>query len=83
MYITHAAIMFKNGDIIEGHNYSQISSLASRLGFSGDKIRGFLTSTGEFVLPDEALTIALESHQVSNITETLTPEDLWPVLVSE
>ncbi len=78
MLITHAAIMFQNGEIIEGHSYGKISALALKLGIAGDKVNGFLTSMGEFVLPDEALKIASEAHQISKAVETLTPDDLWP-----
>lgn len=78
MIITRAAIMFSNGEILEGHNYGDISSMANKISFSGDKIRGFTTSTGEFVLPQEAAKIAVEAGQINSQLDVLAPEDLWP-----
>lgn len=80
MVIIKAAIMFQNGEIVEGHSYSEISTLASKLSFSGEKIYGFVTSSGEFVLPEEAVSIALESKQISAEVDKLTPDMLWPWL---
>jgi len=76
MFITKAAIMYSNGEVVEGHDYSRIDLTARKLGFFGDKIEGFITSSGEFVLPTEAAEIASQSGQVSNIAK-LAPEHLW------
>lgn len=80
MVIIKAAIMFNNGEVFEGHDYSQIVSLANKLSFSGDRIHGFMTSTGEFVLPTDAARIALESKQITEEVAQLTPDMLWPYL---
>lgn len=77
MVIIKAAIMFQNGEILEGHSYGQISSLASKLSFSGDRIHGFLTSSGKFVLPEEAVDIALEANQIAERVDKLTPDMIW------
>lgn len=69
--------MFESGEILEGHNYGFIASLAKKLGYHGEKVHGFITSSGEFVLPDEAVDIALNSKQITEIVDTLTPEMLW------
>lgn len=83
MIITRAAIMFSNGEIVEGHNYASISTIAHKLSYMGDKIFGFITSTGDFVLPQEANDIALEAGQISTPNEDLKPEDLWPQWADE
>lgn len=80
MVITRAAIMFSNGEIIEGHDYGQIATLAHKLSYSGDKIYGFMTSSGEFVLPKEAVEIAFKAKQIAERVDTLTPATLWPWL---
>lgn len=80
MVIIRAAIMFQNGEIVEGQDYGRIATLANRLSFSGDKVHGFMTSTGEFVLPEEAATIALNAKQISGTVDQLTPDMLWPHL---
>lgn len=77
MFIVKAAIMFSNGEIVEGRDYSSILRLAQKLGVArGEKIEGFLTSGDEFVLPSEATTIAKNAGQVED-NDTLTPEHLW------
>ena len=78
MVIIKAAIMFQNGEIVEGHNYSQITNLANKLSLSGDKIYGFVTSSGTFVLPNEAVEIALEAKQITARVDKLTPDMIWP-----
>lgn len=78
MFIIKAAIMFSNGEVLEGRNYSDIVSLASKIGVNGERINGFLTSSGDFVLPEEAAKIAFSSGQLRESTEGLAPEDLWP-----
>lgn len=77
MFITKAAIMFSNGEILEGRDYGYIGRIARKLGFSGERIEGFLTSSGEFVLPHEAAAIAMNSGQVKEEIITLTPDHLW------
>ena len=81
MIITRAAIMFSSGEIFEGQTYSSIISIASKLGFTGEKICGFVTSSGDFVLPQDAVTIALKAKQISNFKEKLEPEDIRPNLI--
>lgn len=78
MIITRAAIMFSNGEIVEGHNYGDIATIANKLSFFGDKLYGFVTSYGEFVLPAEAAVIAITAGQITSIIYELKPEDLWP-----
>lgn len=78
MVITRAAIMYANGEVLEGRNYGEIASLGSKLGLCGEKILGFLTNSEQFVLPEEAAEIAIESKQISSVEDTLSPEDLWP-----
>lgn len=78
MIITKAAIMFQNGEIVEGHSYGQISTLAHKLSFTGDKIHGFMTSKGEFVLPNEAVEIAFEAKQIAERVDELTPDMISP-----
>ncbi len=77
MVIIKAAIMFENGEVVEGHDYGSISSLAQRLSLKGEKVHGFLTSSGEFVLPGEAAVIAIESGQLKSVLGPLTPDMLW------
>lgn len=83
MIITRAAIMFSNGEILEGHNYGDISNIANKIGFSGDKIYGFTTGAGDFVLPVEAAKIALDAGQIKSDFGSLMPEDLWPGMADE
>lgn len=83
MVITKAAIMYSNGEVIEGRDYGYITSLANRLSLSGEKIEGFVTSSGDFVLPGEAAHIAVKSGQVQSVIGELTPEDLWTVKAIE
>lgn len=83
MLISRAAIMYHNGEIIEGLDYGAIARIAQKLGWSGERIEGFVTSTGEFVLPDEAAEIAKQANQVINVRGKLSPEDLWPPAVVE
>lgn len=78
MIITKAAIMYANGEILEGHNYVNIFSLARKLGMNGEYIEGFMTSSDEFVLPGKAAAIAVESGQLPSVLGKLTPEQLWP-----
>ncbi len=78
MVIIKAAIMFQNGEIIEGHDYGHISTLAHKLSFTGEKIYGFVTNTGAFLLPNEAAVVALATKQITEQVDALTPEILWP-----
>lgn len=77
MYITKAAIMYSNGEVLEGHDYGQMIYFANKLSLSGDKIDGFMTSSGDFVLPDQAAKIAFKAKQIETALPTLNPEDLW------
>lgn len=70
--------MFQNGEILEGRNYSEVNLVANKLGFTGEKIHGFSTSSGTFVLPNEAVEIAFGSNQIAERVDILTPETLWP-----
>lgn len=70
--------MFQNGEVVEGHDYGRISSLAGKLGLTGDRVNGFVTSSGIFVLPDEAVEIALKSKQITEAVDELTPDMIWP-----
>ena len=79
MVIIKAAIMYSNGDILEGRDYSTITHLGHRLGYSGERINGFVTSSGKFVLPGEAAVIAVKAGQVESVLGELTPEKLWPI----
>lgn len=83
MMITRAAIMYPNGEIFEGHDYVKIASLANKLNFSGDRIEGFITSSGEFVLPNDAAVIATEAGQLQDRIDELSPDVLWPSLIIE
>ena len=83
MVIVRAAIMFQNGDIIEGRDYGHISSLANKLSLSGERVNGFTTSSGDFVLPEEAVEIAINAGQITDRVDELTPEMLWKDSVIE
>lgn len=76
--IVRAASIYATGDLVEGYDYCKISYIAKNIGLNCDKIDGFVTSYGDFVLPDDAAKIALESGQIKEPTKTLNPEDLWP-----
>lgn len=78
MVISRAAIMFSNGEVVEGHNYGTIMALSHKLSLNGEFIHGFTTTDGDFVLPKEAATIAFKGNQISVKVEELAPEDLWP-----
>lgn len=75
--------MFENGETVEGHDYGHISSLAQKLSLRGERVNGFMTSSGEFVLPNEAVEIALNSGQIAQRVDALTPEMLWKDMVIE
>lgn len=83
MIIVRAAIMFSNGEVVEGHEYGSIVSMANKLSIQGDRIYGFTTGTGEFVLPNEAAEIAVKAKQIEKVDDVLKPEDLWPQYVME
>lgn len=83
MLIVRAAIMYSNGEIVEGHDYGHITSIATKLSLMGDRLFGFVTSSGEFVYPTHAADIAFEAGQTSEHLEELTPEDLWPEYAGE
>lgn len=78
MIIVKAAIMYEDGEIVEGRNYGDIAALAGRLGYNNGKFHGFMTSAGGFVLPEEAATIARSSGQFKGTNKYLVPDDLWP-----
>lgn len=78
MLIVRAAIMFANGEVIEGHDYGYINIVAHKLGYVGQKVHGFTTSSGEFVLPIDATDIAIKANQFTADSGLLKPEDLWP-----
>lgn len=80
MFITNAAIMYQNGDVLEGKSYHKIHALAQKLGLSGEHICGFVDSSGEFVLPREAAIIASNSGQLVSHVVDLSPDDLWAPL---
>jgi len=82
-FITHAAVMYSNGEVLEGKNYNKIHNLARKFGFSGEHIKGFTNTSGEFVLPQDAAVIASESGQVTRAVAELEPDDLWPGLPIE
>lgn len=83
MLITRAAIMFSNGEIFEGRSYSSVTEIARKLSYNGEHIRGFVTSSGEFVLPAEAAKIAYEAGQIPNLKENLEPEDISHNILDE
>lgn len=83
MIIVRAAIMFSNGEIVEGHDYGHITSISHKLSIAGDKIYGFITSKGDFVLPADATAIAVKANQIPQTEEPLKPEDIWPEYVME
>ncbi len=83
MLIVRAAIMYSNGQVIEGHDYGKIAITANKLSLTGDKIYGFVTSAGDFVLPGEAAMIALNANQLTQVMGILKPEDLWPEWADE
>lgn len=83
MLITRAAILFMDGETVEGHSYSQIIGMANKLGFKGEHFNGFITSAGEFVWPTEAADIALVAGQIKAPVDELTPEDIFPEYVGE
>lgn len=81
MFITHAAIMFSNGEVVEGTEYQKILSLSHKIGMAGEHINGFTNSSGEFVLPQDAAMIAFEAGQIKEQIDVLFPDDLWPPLI--
>lgn len=83
MIITRAAIMYANGEVVDGRDYGYISSIAHKLSLPSERIEGFLTSSGEFVLPSDAAAIAVEARQITEAPSMLTPEDLWPHLTPQ
>lgn len=78
MYIIKAAVKYSDGEILEGRNYGRIIYLGNQLGRDGEKVFGFLTTSGEFVLPPKAAKIAAEAGQIGGVIDKLEPEDLWP-----
>jgi len=79
MFITKAAIMYQNGQVIEGKDYGQIKKVARKLDYPTEMIEGFVTSSGDFVTPREAMGIAINVQQIQSDLDELTPELLWPV----
>jgi hypothetical protein len=78
MLITRPAIMFKDGEVFEGHSYGSVAQIAHKLGFYGEKVHGFVTTSGDFVLPDEAAKIAFENGQIPTEKDSLELEDIMP-----
>lgn len=79
MIIVRAAIMFSNGEVLEGRDYGHILWLAQLLNYPlGSKKEGFMTSSGDFVLPKKASSIAVKAGQIETTVNKLLPEDLWP-----
>lgn len=83
MFITHAAIMFSNGEIVEGTEYHAVRTLVHKIGLSGEHINGFVTSYGDFVLPEDAAMVALKSGQIKIPVSELSSDDLWPSLITD
>jgi len=78
--IIKAAIMYANGEILEGRDYGYINSLGHKLSYpEQQRIQGFITNTGEFVLPEQAAVIAVEAHQIDKAPEKLNPDNLWRI----
>lgn len=80
MVVTKAAIMYENGEILEGKDYSSINILAHKLSMYGNKDYGFLASDGTFMLPNEAAIVAYNAGQIDERVSFLLPEDLWPTV---
>lgn len=78
MFITHAAIMFSNGEVVEGTQYQSIQHLSRKIGFAGEHINGFTDSSGDFVLPKDAAKVAFKAGQIKTPVDELNPDDLWP-----
>lgn len=79
MVIVKAAIMFSNGEILEGYNYGNIMATARKLSYaSADCIHGYMTSEGDFVLPYQAASIAVHAQQTAQLHKDFSPEHLWP-----
>lgn len=83
MLITRPAIMFSNGEIFEGQTYSSVVAIAHKLSFTGEYIRGFVTSSGNFVLPEDAAKIALEAGQIKEEKDVLEPEDISHIILDD
>lgn len=83
MHITRAALMFSDGEVFEGFNYTIIGNLARKLGYGGESIRGFLDSSGEFILPHDAAVTAEKAGQITTPVSELSPEDLWSNLQTD
>ncbi len=75
--------MFSDGEIFEGYSYASVSTIAHKLGFSGEKIHGFVTTSGDFVLPDEAAKIAFEAGQIPAEKDALELEDIMPNVLED
>lgn len=79
--IVKAAVMYSNGEVLEGRDYGHISNVAHKLSYpEGERIAGFVTHTGEFVLPDQAAKIAVAAKQLSEPLDKITPDNLWPIM---
>ena len=63
-YIIRAAIMFEHGGLVQGKDYGSITALAKKISHSGDYIRGYVLSDGEFIPEEEAYAFAKESGQL-------------------
>ena len=83
MLITRPAIMFSDGEVFEGYSYSSVVTIAHKLGFMGDKVHGFVTTSGDFVLPDEAAKIAFDNGQIKEEKDSLDIEDIMPHVLED
>lgn len=75
LFIKRAAIFYENGGIVEGKSYGQISSLARKIGFSGDRIYGYIDSSDEFLVEDAGIELARNAGQAGKECEY--PEDIF------
>lgn len=82
MLITHAAILYPNGDIeISCRHYKIIQRQAERgiRSVGAQVVQGFIDSDGNFLTRDQAKQVAVLSGQIpkTHVGE-LYSEDLWP-----
>lgn len=75
--------MYSNGEVLEGRDYHSITILAQKIGFPKEHIYGFMSSSGEFMLPQDAAMVAVNSGQINRQLKELTPDDLWPVVQTD
>jgi len=78
MFIKRAAILYERGGVLEGTSYTNIVSLARRMGITGKSIYGFTDSSDNFVDRFKALEIAKQAKQVpQDYKGSLYPEDIF------